>query len=268
MGELSAKLLGTQRLNKLFSITVQHAQITQMEELTCPRHPKTSELGDAIAALEGPLVSFSVQSQAWREHPQWTCTLQVFFLAWDVIATKVTLHQDRFFSESFVLVSFIFISFWPIQFHMPSGGVYAYVTNHFHCVRKRRIRLNGKLCWNRCSIAYSVPSKASCLKNVSKSVMFFCILCQILAIKSIIKQLLSLPKDILNWSLENGAYNWITTDQLSQQPPPPPNTNERKEIRWHDSNFYSDDIPLLCPSTEPSRTEEKSSSSLRFPKAY
>lgn len=154
-----------------------------------------------------------------------------------------------------------------MQFHLPKG-VGMRVTDHFDYVRESRIRLNGKLWWNACSIACNAPSKARYLRNVSKSVASFSIVYQILAIKSIIKQLLSLPKDILNWSPENGAYNWITTDQLSQQPPPPPNTNERKQMRWHDSNFYSDDISLLCSSIEPSRTEEKSSSSLRFLKAY
>lgn len=106
-----------------------------------------------------------------------------------------------------------------------------------HCLRERNTGLNAfvlaleKGWWNGCSVANSAPSKARCLRNTWMLVVSFCILYQIIDVKSIIMQWLSLPEDILSQSPENGAYNWITDHQLSQQSPPPLNTNERKQMR-------------------------------------
>lgn len=237
-----------------------------MEELTCSRHPKASELSDGIGAPGGPCVLFcTIAGLTWASSVNWYCTASPSCVGCDHYRRNVTSGQIPFWVLSTREPGFPLILSCTIP-HAKGG--WACVTNHFPYMRERRIRLNGKLWGNGYSVAHSAPSKACCLRNVSKAVVSFCLLCQILAIKSIIKQLLSLPKDILHWSPENGAYNWITTDQLSQQPPPHPNTNERKKMRQHNSDFYSDDVPLLCSSTEPSRTEEKSSSSLHFLKAY
>lgn len=239
---------------------------TEMEELTCSRHPKASELSDGIGAPGGPCVLFcTIAGLTWASSVNWYCTASPSCVGCDHYRRNVTSGQIPFWVLSTREPGFPLILSCTIP-HAKGG--WACVTNHFPYMRERRIRLKGKLWGNGYSVAHSAPSKACCLRNVSKAVVSFCLLCQILAIKSIIKQLLSLPKDILHWSPENGAYNWITTDQLSQQPPPHPNTNERKKMRQHNSDFYSDDVPLLCSSTEPSRTEEKSSSSLHFLKAY
>lgn len=53
--------------------------------------------------------------------------------------------------------------------------------------KRERIRSNGKLWWNGCSVACGAPSKASCPRIVPISVVSFWILYQILAIKSIIR---------------------------------------------------------------------------------
>lgn len=138
------------------------------------------------------------------------------------------------------------------------------VTDRFHYTGERRAKPNGKLCWNGRSIASSTSSKACCMRSSSKSVMFFFILYQILAIKSVIKQLLSLPKDVLNWSPENGAYNWITTDQLSQQPSPPQTLMKGRKWDIVIQTF----ILTTSHCCALALSQEKSSSSLYFPKAY